>query len=56
MKNRLKSFAWRLGSYLVISGLAWISQNAGLLELSPMATTVIALMSGELTKYLNSNK
>lgn len=52
--RRVKSFVWRLGSYLVIVGIAWISENVGLLELSPFATTVIALVCGELTKALRS--
>lgn len=52
--KRFMSFVWRLGSYLVIMGLAWISNNVGLLELSPFWTTIIALVSGEVTKYLNT--
>lgn len=52
--NRLKSFTWRLGAYLVVAGLAWASDNAGMLELSPAVTTVIALVLGEVTKYLNT--
>lgn len=52
--NRLKSFAWRLGAFVVVAGLGWISENAGLLELSPAVTTVIALVVGEVTKYLNT--
>lgn len=54
--KRLKSFAWRLGSYLAVAALAWISDNIGLLELSPMFTTIIALVLGEVTKALNSPK
>ena len=54
--KRIKSFLWRLGSYLVVAALAWISDNIGLLELSPMLTTVIALVLGEITKALNTPK
>ena len=54
MKNRLKSFAWRLGAYLAVSALAWISNNLGLLELSPWLTMILALILGEITKYLNT--
>jgi len=54
--KRLKSFLWRLGSFLVISALAWVSDNIGLLEVSPFITVVIALISGEVTKVLNSSK
>jgi hypothetical protein len=56
MKNftkRLKSFAWRLGNYLVVMALAWISENIGLLELPPIYTAIIALVTAEITKQLN---
>lgn len=54
MKNRLKSFAWRLGAYIGVSALAWISNNLGLLELPGFLTVTIALIIGEITKYLNT--
>ncbi len=54
MKNRLKSFAWRLGAYIIVAALAWISNNLGLLELPAYMTTIIALIIGEITKYLNT--
>lgn len=52
--KRLKSFTWRLASYLGVSALAWISTNIGMLELDPVVTTIIALVLGEITKALNS--
>ena len=52
--KRLKSFVWRLGAYLGVMGLAWISDNFGLLELSPFWTTIVALLGGEVTKWLNT--
>lgn len=52
--KRIKSFLWRLASYLAVSALAFIAENAGLLELSPFVTTVIALVCGELTKALRA--
>lgn len=52
--KRLKSFAWRLGVYAAITGLAFVSDNLDLLHLSPMVTTVVALIVGEATKYLNT--
>lgn len=51
--KRLKSFAWRLGSYIVVAALAFISENIGLLELPPYLATIIALVCGEVTKALN---
>lgn len=53
MVNRIKSFLWRFGAYLAVAGLAWISENIGLLDLSPTVTAVIAYVIGEITKYLN---
>jgi len=52
--KRFKSFAWRLGSYLAVSAVAFVGENVGLLELGPFWTTVIALICGELTKALNT--
>ena len=52
--KRLQSFGWRLGSYLLVAGLAWISNNIGLLELPAYATAIIALVCGEITKFLNT--
>ena len=54
LKKRLLSFAWRLGAYIIVAALAWIGNNIGLLELNPAVTTVIALVLGEVTKYLNN--
>lgn len=51
--KRLKSFAWRLGSYIVVAALAFISENIGLLELPVHVATIIALVCGEVTKALN---
>jgi len=56
MKNRLLSFAWRLGAYLVVASLTWMADNLGMLELPPHITTIIALILGEITKYLNTAK
>lgn len=51
--KRLKSFLWRFAAYMVVAALAWISENIGMLELSPFWTTVVALVLGEITKALN---
>ncbi len=52
--NRLKSFLWRLGAYLIAMGLAWIGDNLGLLELSPFETAAIGLFLGEVSKWWNN--
>ena len=54
--HRLKSFAWRLGAYLAVAGLVWIADNIGLLDLPPYLATIIALVIGEITKFLNKTK
>ena len=54
--KRLKSLAWRLSSYLVVSLVAFAGQNLDLLNLSPQLVTIIALVLGEVTKYLNTEK
>lgn len=57
---RFKSFLWRAGSFLVIGFLAWLTNdvaNWGLsLEIQGAVVAVVALISGEVTKYFNSNR
>lgn len=52
--KRLKSFLWRLGSYALVSLLAFASTNLDLLHISPQLTAIIALVLGEITKALNT--
>jgi len=53
--HRSKSFIWRLGAYIAVAVLGFIADNLGLLEISPFAMTLTALIIGEITKYLNTN-
>lgn len=53
--KRLKSFAWRLGSYALVALLAFFADNLDLLHLAPQYTTIIALVLGEITKALNTS-
>jgi len=53
--HRSKSFVWRLGAYIAVAILGFIVDNIGLLDISPFAITLVALVIGEITKYLNSN-
>jgi hypothetical protein len=55
LTKRIKSFTWRLGIALLVFGTEWISANAGMLDLSPAVTGILALMAGEVSKYLNTN-
>ena len=52
-KNRLKSFAWRLGMMVLAFTANYISTNLAGLELSPEITIVIGLVMGEISKFLN---
>jgi hypothetical protein len=52
--KRLKSFTWRLGAFLAVAGIAWVSDNIGLLELPLWTQGLAGLALGELTKYLNT--
>jgi hypothetical protein len=56
LKTRLKSFAWRFGSYVVVAALAWLGneQNIALLQLPPWAIAFVAYIVGEITKYVNN--
>lgn len=55
LESRIKSFLWRLGSFLVIAGLNWISKDITNSGLDPAWVTIIGLAAGELTKFLNTN-
>lgn len=52
--KRAKSLGWRVGIFAVVSALAFVSDNIGLLDLNPTVVTLVSLTIGEVTKYLNS--
>ena len=52
--KRSKSFLWRLGAYVVVSGLALLVDGLSLFNIDPATITVIALICGEITKYVNN--
>lgn len=54
LKNRAKSFVWRLLMMIVAATVAFLSENLNLFDLSPQATVVLGLFLGEVTKYLNA--
>lgn len=53
--SRIKSFAWRLGNFAVISILGWIADNLASLNLDPTVIAIIsafiALITSEFTKW-----
>ena len=54
ISNRIKSFLWRFGAYLISIGLVWLIDNIASLQLSPFLTTLIGLGLGEISKYWNN--
>jgi len=53
--KRLKSFAWRSLVVFLLGLIAWISKIIPELNLPEIIVMFIALMFGEVTKWLNSN-
>jgi hypothetical protein len=54
LSNRFKSFYWRGGAMLVAGFLSIILESATDLQLSNLTITVIGLILGEITKFLNT--
>lgn len=54
LKNRLLSFAWRLGGMVAVASLNILAENIGLFGLSAQTQVVLGLILGELTKWLNN--
>lgn len=53
--KRLKSLLWRSGMMGLAVMVAFLTENIGFLELSPFATTMLGLVLGEVSKYINTN-
>lgn len=54
--NRVKSFVWRFGAYIVVAAIAYFTSKVlPTLQLSPEFVAFIAYICGEITKYLNTN-
>jgi hypothetical protein len=60
LEARFKSFLWRAGSFLAVGFLTWLVNdvaNWGLsLEVQSVIVGFLGLLSGEVTKYFNSNR
>lgn len=52
--KRVKSFLWRLGAYAVVSGCALLVDVVGLMNFDPVLVTIVSLVAGEVTKYVNT--
>lgn len=56
LKNRLKSFGWRLGMMLVAVIIDFTLENLSTFELGANTTVVLGLLLGEASKYLNTRE
>lgn len=54
LRKRVESFLWRLAMATLVFATAFVAENVSALELSPAVTGILALMAGELSKYINS--
>jgi hypothetical protein len=54
LKARLKSFLWRTGMMVVAVCIDFALQNMGSFNLTPGAVTVLGLLLGEVSKFLNN--
>ena len=54
LAKRAKSLAWRTGMMALAIGLKFGLENLGLFELNPLVVTLIGLVAGEASKYINS--
>ena len=52
--KRLKSFAWRAGAFVVVAGLSALVDILGIVKVDPLVITIVSLVAGEVTKYLNT--
>jgi len=53
--KRLKSFLWRLGAYVAVAVIGFLINNLELVNLPPTVVAVVALILGEITKYIKVN-
>ena len=54
LKNRLKSFAWRLGAVLAVAILNFTAENLGFIGFTGQAQVILGLILGEITKLFNN--
>jgi len=52
--KRLKSLLWRAGAVAVVAVINFIAENLGAMGLSPEMVTIIGLVLGEITKFINN--
>lgn len=52
--KRIYSFLWRAGAYIAVAGLSAIVDILGLYKVDPTIIALVALVVGEITKYINT--
>lgn len=52
--KRLYSYLWRVGAFVVVTGLAIIVDVLTDIQANPLLITAVALLAGEATKFVNS--
>jgi len=56
LKNRLKSFGWRLGMMVAAVIVDQLLVELSLFDLGTSTTVILGLVLGEVSKYLNASK
>lgn len=54
--KRLKSLGWRVGMFVAVSVVAFLSDNLSLFSLSATQVALASFVLAEATKFLNSRK
>ena len=52
--KRIKSLGWRAGMMALAAVISFFLANINALELSPVMTTMLGLVLGEISKHLNT--
>lgn len=52
--SRFKSFYWRSAMMVLAGFIALVTANISEFKLDPLVTTILGLVLGEVSKYLNS--
>jgi len=56
LKNRLKSFGWRLGMMVAAVVVDALLQDLASFDLGTRNTVIFGLILGEISKYLNTKE
>lgn len=54
--KRLKSFIWRMGWVVLLAFVNFLTDNLGLFGLPQEVVVILALVLGEVSKFLNAKQ